>query len=91
MSQRNFCLHTDADPEARHVSGTFRFDRENGLSFTCHSLEHDYELTKLTLLALQEHIEQQLKDEPKCPFSRAALARTPLRNTREAEEKISGE
>lgn len=67
MSQ-NFCLHTDASPEVKHVAGEFRFDRENGLSFICHSIEYDYELTKLALLALREHIEQQLKDETKCPF-----------------------
>lgn len=68
MGQYIPCLHTDAAPEVKHVSGEFRFDRENGLSFTCHSIEHDYELTRLALLALQEHIEQQLKDETKCPF-----------------------
>lgn len=65
-----FCAHSDADPQAKEVSGEFRFDREGGLTFVCHSLEHDYELTKLALLALKEHVEQQLREEEKCPFFR---------------------
>lgn len=63
-----FSAQTDAAPECKQVSGEFTFDRENGLSFTCHSTEPDFDLTKSALLALQEHIAQQLRDERKCPF-----------------------
>lgn len=51
------------------ICGEFRFDRENGLSFTCHSPNEDFELTELTLSALREHVEQQIRNKSQCPFN----------------------
>lgn len=60
---------SDASADAKEVTGEFSFSRERGLSFACHSLEHDFDLTKLALLALKAEVERQLTNEAKCPFA----------------------
>jgi uncharacterized protein YtpQ (UPF0354 family) len=50
------------------VSGHFTFDRVNKLNFTLYASNDDYELVKLTLLALLNEVTRQLNDEARCPF-----------------------
>ena len=61
--------HKEGIMPDRQVTGEFTFDRERGLSFTCHSHNEDFELTKEALKAVRNHVEQQLRDEHDCPFS----------------------